>query len=842
MHVVTITVADITNDTRVKRQAIALSRAGYDTTVLSRSASGRPEVLPLGDAVVLAVPLPDDVVGFVREVRARRRAWRPLPAAVRDERSRALAGRRRRAREQADAVRAEGGSRPARALWRLTYAASTRGTEAAQWVDQRMARGWEAFDERFWGSTVGASWRRSLDGLVDDLELTMGPLLDDLAPDAIHAHDMHVLGVAVHAARRARASGREVKVVYDAHEYVAGLAVAGSFTPRSIAGWADLEARYAPLADRVIAVSPGSADAIQHRLALPRRPDVVLNVPVVDPEPTTQSLRGACGLPADVPLAVYSGGIREVRGIDTAIDAVGRLPGVHLAVVCVPSSRSRQVDRLAQRARGAGLAERVHFVDPVGPGHVVPYLASADVGLIPMQGGWLNHELTLPNKLFEYAVAGLPVVVSDLRSLGGVVREHGLGETFAPGDAGSLAAALAAVLADPERYRRAVRHPTVQEMSSWRTQEAVLQGVYADLLGAPPRDPGREDVVTLAERPRRRRRPAPGTAPHVVLGPWNNHGQARALGAALARLAGATVESMMVVRGRGDPRVDVVVPRPAYLHDVVWQSRRLRHVLARASHALVEDGLPLAGPGQGQDGVAQAALLAEAGTRVAFWVTAGVSGPVAERLERWRETLEHVVLVPDAALVADVPGAVWVPRVVADVVDPAQGWDGERPPLVAGVRPGAALEAALAELEAAGRLTYRRDAAGEADVLVDDPGAPGPTFTALRALARGAVVLGKAGPSPAGAPAPPVLPLGGDCAGSVEEVLSDPGRALDAARRGPQYVAEVHDGRRSVAALAGFLGGGEPDGHPGASTLDWAAASPERPSSGGRAPSDGGDE
>ena len=81
-------------------------------------------------------------------------------------------------------------------------------------------------------------------------------MIDQLRPDVIHAHDMQVVGIAAQAVERARAAGRDVPWVYDAHEFVPGLSEYGPRTRRVIAAWADLEQEYVRGATRVVTVSP----------------------------------------------------------------------------------------------------------------------------------------------------------------------------------------------------------------------------------------------------------------------------------------------------------------------------------------------------------------------------------------------------------------------------------------------------------------------------------------------------------------------------------------------------------------------------------------------------------
>ncbi len=652
MRVVTLVAGDITNDTRVKREALGLARAGLDVTVVSRATGPFGDIRPLGPVQVLKVPVSPEIRTAVLEQRARRRARRPLPAWLANDEARQLLQRRREARQMSEAD----ANAPHAQAWSAELAARATGYAErwAHWVDEKTSRTWQRFDELYYGTTFGVSWRRDLDGLVDDLERGYGPVIDALEPDVVHAHDMHVLGVAVHAARRAASNGRVVKVVYDAHEYVPGLAVTGAFTRRSVAAWADYEAHYVGAADQVLAVSEASADAIAARHGLPR-PDVVLNVPVADElAPSPVGLRQVCGLADGVPLIAYAGIIREVRGIDTSIAALHDLPGVHLAVVCVPHSRTRPVLQLAEHVREQGLAERVHFVDPVEPGQVVAFLSSVDVGLVPMVGGWLNHELTLPNKLFEFVAAGVPVVASDLRSLGSVVRSRRLGETFTPGDPKSLSRAVRTVLEDLDGYRKRVLDPQVQEDFSWATQERVLQRVYTRMLGPLPGTADRPVPLSLRERPVYRDRTLDD--PHLVLGPLNLDGRVSAVAGELrSLLPGATVTTSMLGRRRGDPAVDRAVTRETYRRDLVWQSEELRWLLGSATHVVLEDGLPLAGTAHGQDGLEQARILVEAGISVVAWVRRSTPDGPWSMLPQWRAA--GIVVAVDDQLLDDPGGA-----------------------------------------------------------------------------------------------------------------------------------------------------------------------------------------
>src|SRR5258707_6588416 len=72
----------------------------------------------------------------------------------------------------------------------------------------------------FWSAVMRErAWRRLEPGLWD-YELAYGPVIDELAPDIIHANDFRMLGVGARALVRARGKGRDVKLVWDAHEFL----------------------------------------------------------------------------------------------------------------------------------------------------------------------------------------------------------------------------------------------------------------------------------------------------------------------------------------------------------------------------------------------------------------------------------------------------------------------------------------------------------------------------------------------------------------------------------------------------------------------------------------------
>ena len=359
--------------------------------------------------------------------------------------------------------------------------------EVAEALDQQVQDAVARTEARRSERRRGTSWRRELVS-VREFELRVAALVDGLEPDVLHAHDVSVLGLAVDAADRARALGREVPVVYDAIENWAGMPREDWGTVRRHEAVLRLEQGYARKAAAVLTVSEPIADLLQERLRLRDRPLVVLNAPPyeADPRVPAERVREAAGVATGTPLVVYSGTVSAARRLDTLVQAVALLDGVHLAVVAVPYPHPSW-PALAELAAQLGVDDRVHQVAPVDPAELVAFLQDADAGLNPLLPGAVNHELALPNKLFEYLHAGLPLVVSEARETAAFVREHDLGAVYTSGDPQSLAAAVRRVLEagrpDPTRARK------LAQQYSWQTQEPLVAAAYSQALGRPVAPP-----------------------------------------------------------------------------------------------------------------------------------------------------------------------------------------------------------------------------------------------------------------------------------------------------------------------------------------------------------------
>ena len=288
-------------------------------------------------------------------------------------------------------------------------------------------------------------------------------------PDVVHANDIATLIPGWFAARLSRA-----KLVYDTHEYAVGV-------PYRKAVWAWLAATIERLligrCDAVITVSDGIAERLQQRYGLDRLPTVVRNVPDLRPPGEAPDLREQMGI-GDAPLVLHQGAVAEGRGGGNLVRAVARLDSAHLLFLGADGAFA---EGLRELGGGEGLDGRLHFHPPVRLAELLSYTAQADVGVSLLEDTCENHRLALPNKLFEYLAADLPVVVSDLPEMRRLVTERGVGWVTDSGDPADIARVLSEAIG---RREDAALHERVREAAAelnWPHERARLTGLYERL-------------------------------------------------------------------------------------------------------------------------------------------------------------------------------------------------------------------------------------------------------------------------------------------------------------------------------------------------------------------------
>ena len=301
-------------------------------------------------------------------------------------------------------------------------------------------------------------------------------VLADLAPDAVHAHDLNTLYAGMAYARRER-----VPLVYDAHE----LEVERRAYPGPLARAADrwVERRGSRVAAGRITVSPGIAEVLAKEYGTPL-PTVVLNSPSIVTRERSAPIDLRAGLPDGAALTVYVGIVpRTESGIEQVVEALALLPERHHFGLLGPAPSDETRARLEAIAERGGTTGRLHWFAPVPYLDVPAVVGTATSTINPRPAGKVQFDHALPNKFFDSIMAGIPVGVSRVPARARFVEEHGIGVVFDEASPASIAAALQELEAmrdDPELPSRFAR---LQDEICWERQEEALAGLYGRVLG-----------------------------------------------------------------------------------------------------------------------------------------------------------------------------------------------------------------------------------------------------------------------------------------------------------------------------------------------------------------------
>jgi N-acetyl sugar amidotransferase len=260
-----------------------------------------------------------------------------------------------------------------------------------------------------------------------------------------------------------------VPLLYDAHEleterqgWSRKIKLVARVVERSLIGQVD----------HTIVVGESILDWYKARY--PRRPiSLVRNIPSVSSSSRSQrSLRKEAGVPPDELLCVYLGVLSPARGIPELIETFKRLPKTkHIAFVGFGDCAE-----MAQEA--ARIQSNIHFFEGVPPNEVIGFVSDADLGVIFLVSEALSYRFAMPNKMFEYANAGLAILCNDGTDMKAFVEMHRLGWVFD----GTVEGAVRRLATLDSATVRALAAEPKPDLPSWESESRTLADILQRLL------------------------------------------------------------------------------------------------------------------------------------------------------------------------------------------------------------------------------------------------------------------------------------------------------------------------------------------------------------------------
>ena len=292
----------------------------------------------------------------------------------------------------------------------------------------------------------------------------------------IHCHDYHPLP-AVFLSRTLFRS--QASVIYDAHEFET-CKNGASLLMRKIISIIEKLSRM--FINQVITVSPLIAKEYQE-IFDPLPVEVILNCPRLSKLRRTNLLASKLGIASDKTIILYQGAFMPGRGIEQMMEAFMVNSSSYALVLMGYASISQEGKDLENKIRDLDddVQNSIYFMPSVPSNELLQYTASADIGFCIIEDLCLSYRLCLPNKFFEFAMAGLPIVVSDLPELRRLVLQYDCGVVCPDLSPLGIHASIEELLGK-DLVRIQANSRKMAEDHCWEQQEKKLVDLYGRLI------------------------------------------------------------------------------------------------------------------------------------------------------------------------------------------------------------------------------------------------------------------------------------------------------------------------------------------------------------------------
>lgn len=228
--------------------------------------------------------------------------------------------------------------------------------------------------------------------------------------DLIWAVDMDTLPAA-----KCAAVIKRKPIVFDGHEYFSELPELTN-RQKTKGIWVKLERIFLPGCNLYYTVSPGLVNLYKLNLNLDFR--LLRNFPIQRKEIKIPILK------ADEKIILYQGALNTGRGLEQAIKALSFLEDNYRMVIV---GRGDITDELIQLTKSMNLEKRVIFTGPVPFEELHKYQENAMLGLALHENMGLNYYHALPNRIFDYIQAGIPVLANDFPDMAEIINNSETG-------------------------------------------------------------------------------------------------------------------------------------------------------------------------------------------------------------------------------------------------------------------------------------------------------------------------------------------------------------------------------------------------------------------------------
>jgi glycosyltransferase involved in cell wall biosynthesis len=172
-------------------------------------------------------------------------------------------------------------------------------------------------------------------------------------------------------------------------------------------------------------------------------------------------------------IILYQGAVNVGRGLEWVIDAMPLMENTILVIV----GKGDIYSRIKLKVREMNLNNKVIFVGKIQPTELPAYTCSANIGLCLLEPKGLSYYYSLPNRIFDFMAAGVPILATDFPEIANVVKTHRTGEVISHYEPAYLAETIQNMLGEWDEKEKE-RLKNLSENFCWEKEEKNLTSIF----------------------------------------------------------------------------------------------------------------------------------------------------------------------------------------------------------------------------------------------------------------------------------------------------------------------------------------------------------------------------
>ena len=239
--------------------------------------------------------------------------------------------------------------------------------------------------------------------------------------------------------------------------------------------WKSMETYMVPKIKRFYTVSKGYADWFENQYKI--RPEIIMNVPLVKENPDNELKFNLPEIKSDEKILIYQGVINFSRGIDKMIEAMQFLENAQLCIIGIGPKKA-EFEKLTS---DLNLDKKVKFLGQIPPSQLKLITPKADVGLSLEEDYGISYRYALPNKVFDYVHADVPILGTYLPEIKHTIEEYTIGKTIENHEPQHIAELIQKMLEEGKAPYQA-NLKKAAEVFNWDHEEKKLEKIFSPLL------------------------------------------------------------------------------------------------------------------------------------------------------------------------------------------------------------------------------------------------------------------------------------------------------------------------------------------------------------------------